>query len=165
MGRARLVLAFAAASLLVGGTAASAAEIRRCGPTNLGERSCQVGNVCVCTAQSSTMNRTGNGYVWDCDLAYGTCGTSPGGGPSAVLYLSTPAAKRVDLREGEQGPDDLDRDAIARLQRRLNTLGLDAGPADGVIGPRTRDAIRIYQEQKGYPIDGRATSDLLATLE
>jgi murein L,D-transpeptidase YcbB/YkuD len=164
IGRVRLVLGLAAASVLAVGSPASA-EIRRCGPTNLGERTCQVGNVCVCSAQTGTTNRTGNGYVWDCDLAYGTCGTSAGGGTSAVLYLNTPAAKRVDLREGEQGPDALDREAVARLQRRLNTIGLDAGPADGVIGPRTRNAIRIYQEQKGYPIDGRATPDLLATLE
>lgn len=43
----------------------------------------------------------------------------------------------------------------ATIQNALNRLG----PADGVIGPRTDDAIRRYQRDHNLLIDGRATPE------
>jgi membrane-bound lytic murein transglycosylase B len=48
------------------------------------------------------------------------------------------------------------------LQEGLNTLGYDTGGMDGVLGRRTRQAIRDYQKARGLPADGYAT-DLLLT--
>lgn len=39
----------------------------------------------------------------------------------------------------------LSRDQRAAAQRALNARGYDAGPPDGVLGPRSRDAIRSFQ--------------------
>ena len=39
----------------------------------------------------------------------------------------------------------LSRDDIRRLQQRLKEVGLDAGPADGVAGPRTKAAFVRFQ--------------------
>lgn len=50
------------------------------------------------------------------------------------------------------------------LQRRLNQAGHDAGGVDGLIGPRTRAAIRGFQRQVGLRPDGFANGDLLARL-
>jgi membrane-bound lytic murein transglycosylase B len=50
------------------------------------------------------------------------------------------------------------------LQVRLSALGLDAGPADGVIGTRTRDAIRAYQARTNLVPSGEPSMDLLRRL-
>ena len=50
-------------------------------------------------------------------------------------------------------------------QELLNALGFSAGPADGLMGPRTADAIRQFQSRAGLSATGRVTSELIATLE
>jgi membrane fusion protein, multidrug efflux system len=49
---------------------------------------------------------------------------------------------------------DLGSDDVLAVQHRLNDLGFEAGPADGVIGERTREALRHYQEQNDLPATG-----------
>ena len=48
------------------------------------------------------------------------------------------------------------------MQRRLAELGYEPGPADGLMGPRTREAIRALQRDRGLPRSGRIDS---ATIE
>jgi peptidoglycan hydrolase-like protein with peptidoglycan-binding domain len=43
---------------------------------------------------------------------------------------------------------------VRELQHLLGSLGLDAGPADGVFGSKTAGAVRAYQEGVGILIDG-----------
>ncbi|MDR5892790.1 SEL1-like repeat protein [Halomonas mongoliensis] len=57
-----------------------------------------------------------------------------------------------------------DRQGIAEIQRELNRLGYDAGPVDGAMGRRTRNAIREYQADMNMAQDGHATADLLRHL-
>lgn len=57
-----------------------------------------------------------------------------------------------------------DRQGIAEIQRELNRLGYDAGPVDGVMGSRTRSAIRAYQADMDIARNGRASADLLRRL-
>ena len=47
----------------------------------------------------------------------------------------------------------------------LAVLGYDAGAADGLIGPRTANAIRQYQRDHNLLIDGRATPELANHLQ
>ena len=49
---------------------------------------------------------------------------------------------------------------VRDIQTALNTRGYDAGPADGVAGPRTRAAIRAYQRDNGLTVDGQPTASL-----
>ena len=58
-------------------------------------------------------------------------------------------------------PRGLDRAGIRQLQRLLNRLGYSAGRADGVIGSRTRDAIRDFERAQGMEVRGRATDVVL----
>lgn len=50
------------------------------------------------------------------------------------------------------------------LQRLLAARGYDIGEIDGIIGPRTRAAIRDYQGKKRLPVDGFPRPELLQLL-
>lgn len=56
-------------------------------------------------------------------------------------------------------------EAVAAVQERLAELGYAPGPIDGLMGPRTRGAIRRYQADAGLPTDGRISRDLMSLLE
>jgi Putative peptidoglycan binding domain len=43
---------------------------------------------------------------------------------------------------------------IGQAQDRLKEVGFDPGPLDGVLGPRTREALRRYQASQGLPATG-----------
>jgi localization factor PodJL len=70
---------------------------------------------------------------------------------------------------GWDGPGDglaeADREALVRkIQVLLAEQGYDPGPADGVAGPKTVDAVRAYQRQIGQPETGQIDGTLIATL-
>lgn len=54
---------------------------------------------------------------------------------------------------------------VKAVQERLNALGYDAGPADGLTGGRTRAAILAFQKDNNLPQNGTANVALLRTLE
>jgi hypothetical protein len=49
------------------------------------------------------------------------------------------------------GPGNL----VFGIQSSLNHLGYDVGPPDGVMGPRTAEAISQYQDANRLPVDGQ----------
>jgi membrane-bound lytic murein transglycosylase B len=59
----------------------------------------------------------------------------------------------------------LSRDERLRFQTALNALGFDCGTPDGVLGRKTRQALRGYQKSRGIAADGFATASLLAMLD
>ena len=58
----------------------------------------------------------------------------------------------------------LARVEVMELQTLLNQLGFEAGPPDGVLGSRTREAVRDYQLRNGLQADGYASSAFLLHL-
>lgn len=54
--------------------------------------------------------------------------------------------------------------ATAQAQRRLAESGFEPGPIDGLIGPRTRSAIKAFQKSKGLNVNGRLDATTLKTL-
>ena len=50
--------------------------------------------------------------------------------------------------------------SVAAVQRGLNDLGYSAGPVDGLMGSKTRSAIRAYQIDKGLPVSGEPSRSL-----
>ncbi|VAW13444.1 TPR repeat, SEL1 subfamily [hydrothermal vent metagenome] len=54
---------------------------------------------------------------------------------------------------------------IARVQRLLIELGYDPGPNDGLDGPKTRQAIKIFERERGLPVTGRAIIGVVKALE
>ncbi len=59
----------------------------------------------------------------------------------------------------------LSRDERMRFQMELTKLGFDTGAPDGVLGRKTRAALRAYQKSKSVAADGFATSAMLAMLD
>ncbi|MGB0720541.1 MAG: SEL1-like repeat protein, partial [Bdellovibrionales bacterium] len=53
---------------------------------------------------------------------------------------------------------------VAQVQEYLMRAGLYPGPADGVNGPLTEDAIRSYQSLNNLRPDGTASKDLLSHM-
>ena len=65
---------------------------------------------------------------------------------------------------GAEQAGALSRQAIRQIQESLARLGHDPGASDGLIGPRTRRAIRAFESAKGLPVDGEASEFLAAQL-
>jgi hypothetical protein len=58
----------------------------------------------------------------------------------------------------------LRHEEIKKVQESLNDKGFDAGPADGSLGPRTRAAIRQFQESEKLPVTGRLDAETAGKL-
>ncbi len=54
---------------------------------------------------------------------------------------------------------------VRRIQELLAKLDYEPGPADGQVGPKTRDAIWRYQFDAGLPLTGEPSEELKAHLE
>ncbi len=55
--------------------------------------------------------------------------------------------------------------STASVQRALNDLGYAAGPVDGLMGGKTRTAIRAYQIDSGLPVSGEPSRSLFEHLQ
>jgi localization factor PodJL len=62
------------------------------------------------------------------------------------------------------GTDGPSRTLIVEAQRLLGEAGFDAGPADGVLGAQTREAIRRFERMLGLPETGTVTPALVQEL-
>ncbi|MEE9210309.1 MAG: lytic murein transglycosylase, partial [Kiloniellales bacterium] len=83
----------------------------------------------------------------------------------AVGYLSDRLAGRGPLlaaRPAQEQP--LSRAQVEEMQSLLGRLGFDAGEPDGVVGTKTRAALRAFQRQAKMAPDGYPTAELLAGL-
>lgn len=80
-----------------------------------------------------------------------------------AAYFATrlEGAPVFDARAPEQGLAGPDMKA---LQGKLAAKGHDVGKIDGILGQKTRDAVRIEQARLGLVVDGWPTSALLARL-
>jgi hypothetical protein len=72
-------------------------------------------------------------------------------------YYGSPG---VYYDSGYQGGGSL----AAEVQHELARQGYNPGPADGVIGPQTRDAIAGYQRDHGLSVTGRIDTPLVREL-
>jgi len=77
--------------------------------------------------------------------------SEPTTGQPAVTEKKQPAVTEKILIRGN--------DEVKSIQSVLNNLGYDAGPADGIMGSKTREAIRLYQQDHDLPVTGKLNSD------
>ncbi|MEO1141121.1 MAG: peptidoglycan-binding protein, partial [Pseudomonadota bacterium] len=63
------------------------------------------------------------------------------------------------------GPLAVNRNIISQTQKKLSNLGFDAGPADGLMGQKTRNAITAFQRENGLPVSGEIDAELVLALK
>jgi len=59
---------------------------------------------------------------------------------------------------------ELNRDQVRELQKILNDKGYEAGTVDGIIGPKTTNAISDFQKSEGLASTGKADEETLRAL-
>ena len=88
----------------------------------------------------------------------------------AVARNFTPRASDPEA-QGDYPPQSWETGAvatpaqIARAQALLSQLGYQPGPADGMMGARTRSAIRDFRRSEGLTVSDRVDGVLLSRLE
>lgn len=146
-----LLLAFAADPL--------AAQARlTCTAQNAGQTVCQAEGRCRCVYEpGGTMTRLPAGYRWDCSLLNGRCSAEAlAAGVPLLDPGSTGGGRPIPARGGAE--------QLRSVQNALAAAGYNPGPADGVIGPRTRQALRDFQKAKGLKVTGTPTPETLQAL-
>jgi len=63
------------------------------------------------------------------------------------------------------GTSRFSQQQIMNVQSALNDLGYNAGPEDGVPGPRLHEAIRLYQTKQGLDPTGEISTALISSLD
>lgn len=58
----------------------------------------------------------------------------------------------------------LGRSGVRQVQQALNKKGHRVGRADGIMGPRTREALQRFQKSKGMQASGKINEQTLADL-
>jgi membrane-bound lytic murein transglycosylase B len=61
--------------------------------------------------------------------------------------------------------EPLSRSTVIDIQDRLAKLGLYKDDTDGLLGPKTRSALRLFQQQTGLPADGHPTAESVRRLQ
>ena len=92
----------------------------------------------------------------------------PAAALAALLLASAPALAAPTAPAGrcpeEALPPAHQAAVVKGIQTELAIAGFDAGALDGVLGRRTREAIREYQAAAGIRVDGCPSHDLLQRL-
>lgn len=66
---------------------------------------------------------------------------------------------RADRHGASQGSEK-----VRKAQQALNDKGHDAGPVDGIMGERTRSAVKEFQQAEGLPASGELDTQTVAAL-
>ncbi len=71
--------------------------------------------------------------------------------PPQIDYWGLAGGKRTGDKESE---------TVRGVQLNLATLGYKPGPADGILGSRTRSAIEAFQRDQGLPVTGEVSIEI-----
>lgn len=91
---------------------------------------------------------------WNESLVYAT----------TAAYFATRLAGAAPVRRGNGDIDVLSFSEIKELQQHLVRMGHDVGKVDGIIGAKTRAAVKAVQIKLDLPPDSYPTGELLARL-
>lgn len=92
-----------------------------------------------------------------------------GGLFSASLVLAaaeTPAglSSQSEMKQQQAGALKLDSKKVNEMQKALNEKGYAVGRVDGVVGPKTSNAIREFQSKEGLSATGQPDQQTLKAL-
>jgi peptidoglycan hydrolase-like protein with peptidoglycan-binding domain len=87
----------------------------------------------------------------------------------AAEEQKAPPAKAEKMGEAEKKPAPMGKmsggsEETKKIQEALKAKGNDPGPIDGVMGPKTRAAVKAFQESNGLKGTGRVDSQTAEKL-
>ena len=74
------------------------------------------------------------------------------------------SSARVEERGGARSAMNLDRAQIREVQIELQRQGFEIGEPDGMLGPRTKEALIAFQKRRGFQATGEIDHDTFAAL-
>ena len=83
----------------------------------------------------------------------------------SVAYLSDRIKGGGKLSAKSIDEPLLSKENVMQIQNTLNLLGYDTGTPDGMAGPKTREATRMFQSDIGLVADGYIGYELLQVLQ
>ena len=75
-----------------------------------------------------------------------------------------PAASDAAANEVTWQAEAPEPGTVREVQRLLGSLGYDAGPADGILGGKTIDAVRQFERDRGLAVTGQVDARLVEAL-
>jgi peptidoglycan hydrolase-like protein with peptidoglycan-binding domain len=131
----------------------------------------------VAAAQTSSPAGSATGgstAAGDKGATTGAGSSSPGG---TGMSGATGGASGSDMKSGAKSDDKGQMKSRARMsrgtgnteqvkaaQQALKDKGHDPGPVDGVMGPKTRDAVKEFQKAQGIQETGRLDAETMSKL-
>jgi hypothetical protein len=113
-------------------------------------------------ATPSARNRTESGAKASGNVDKASAESVPPAGSNATAPRANTAVPQQ--QQSSSPPVRLGRSQIRQLQRTLSRQGFDIGPADGILGARTRQGIREFQSRRGMQVTGDLDGSTLAAL-
>jgi len=92
-------------------------------------------------------------------------GSSDDAAQNADTTPQTPSSPASTAAMPSVKQPSFDRALVKDIQQRLNSLGFNSGPPDGIYGAGTRQAIESFQRSQGMAVDGKPSAELLAQIE
>jgi len=84
--------------------------------------------------------------------------------PSMTDKDTHPKASIATSRAPETVKSSVSQSTVKAAQESLRDKGYQPGPIDGIVGPKTRSAVREYQKAESLPVNGQLNSETVARL-
>jgi len=97
------------------------------------------------------------------DTSTSTSGGASGGMKSDTGKSASDTGMKSDMSKG-RGTRGGDREQVRAVQQALKDKGHDPGTVDGVMGPKTRSALRDFQKKEGIKDTGRLDQETMSKL-
>lgn len=81
------------------------------------------------------------------------------------INIGDPVWKQSSASAQPAGSGTARSGLVRDIQAKLSRQGIDPGPSDGRLGPKTRAAITQYQQRNNLFVDGNASPALLAHMQ
>lgn len=82
---------------------------------------------------------------------------------SCLLTAQAFPAGQTKAQSGQQ--EAATHEDTRQVQQALKDAGFEPGPVDGILGPRTREALRNFQTANNLQATGEVNQDTLAALQ
>jgi peptidoglycan hydrolase-like protein with peptidoglycan-binding domain len=88
----------------------------------------------------------------------------------APAWAAGGSQQRSEMQDGQyqsspqQQQQSLNQDTVRQLQEQLQSQGYQVGEVDGVLGPRTQQALTSFQRDQNLQATGRPDQQTMAAL-